>query len=812
MDGTFVWYTDSLAYDGYPYGLNHVDAVLLRGLWPLVRGLSENLSPTLALPEIPERNTLFFLCRMLRVFYGMIAFCALAWALRRREVPTHWRWLILLAAATAPLLSTVTHSASGDVGTDLFVMLALAFLAPARLRPSASAFFLCGIMIGCAFASKYHGLLAAATPGLLLLLQPWSWRIRIRLGALCGLGALGGFALLTPALFIRFGRTLKLIRENFRYIKAYGVDSSFFDLPLQERLLLSLRSNIPTVTWALGAALLLCAFALLLFCMYRFMRTRRNPSGDLAWDLSVLAMPFIALILALIGKPQIQPFHFSFLTLPLLLGVGGALLLLPPRLRLLPACALLALLADHASIQRNELFVWPREDTRQSAFRVSEELLLPLSDVRNFQDFGPIILEGPNLAVFRNSPQRIRLPETSDWLAAPREALPAIPCDLGDDWLFLHLPSFARDSRLIHLRHDQPWSRHLIDRSPRNHIPLHIQAGELPVTFDARLNGIPHSLRLLPGETALLSIDATRGHSFERNGTQARRHSLELRARGGDLLLRVGEPDAPGDPERVLRKLARSRYLDGTLHFPHFHRDATLLDAQHLPPARYRLDIDWPRDVPPPILHIENAQLPDAGTRLRLQTQRNDDRVSVEWTQPGDALFTRLRLEFGPAGSRALPWTLRPISPALPTETAPDIGKNFAFTPAAEYDGGDISIGAFRWPARLAHNEPLRLQVRATLRPEAADLRGERVLYVHLLDSTGRQVYARDIPLVRIAPPESPHDIVHDLGIPPLPPGSYRFTLGLYDPRIRVRLRPRILEGARAPENRLDIGTLVIEE
>ena len=40
MDGTFVWYTDSLAYDGYPYGLNHVDAVLLRGLWPLVRGLA----------------------------------------------------------------------------------------------------------------------------------------------------------------------------------------------------------------------------------------------------------------------------------------------------------------------------------------------------------------------------------------------------------------------------------------------------------------------------------------------------------------------------------------------------------------------------------------------------------------------------------------------------------------------------------------------------------------------------------------------------------------------------------------------------
>ena len=128
MTGQYIWYTGSWFYDGYPYGLNHVDALLLRPILAVRDGARRLLAPGAEQQKCDF--TLYHWIRLLRVFYGML--CALLVYLTCRllhlgRVPS------LFASAVvglSPLAISVSHTATGDIGVDLFVsllMLALAF-------------------------------------------------------------------------------------------------------------------------------------------------------------------------------------------------------------------------------------------------------------------------------------------------------------------------------------------------------------------------------------------------------------------------------------------------------------------------------------------------------------------------------------------------------------------------------------------------------------------------------------------------------------------------------------------------------------
>lgn len=803
MNGDLLWYTGSLAYDGYPYGLNQVDAALLRVLWHAVRPFAEAVDPSLALPAVPDRDTLFVLCRMLRVGYGFLALLAFRHALRRRGVPPVQTLGVLLLAALHPLLTTVTHSASGDVGTDLFVMLSLAALSHTRREVRPGPYALAGFFIGCAFASKYHGLLAAASPALLLLASPHPWRRRIPAGLACALGAVTGFALLTPALFIRFSKTLQLIRDNFRYIRRYGAEPGFFDLPFLERAFISLRSNLPTVGEALGPVLLLCALVL---AVHAWVRVRQDK--DAAWDAAVLTMPFATLALALIGKPSLQPFHFSFLPLPLLLGCAGASLRLRPPARIPILLAAIVLLSGFIPAQRVDLLLWTREDTRQVAFRLSESLLEPLSETRNPRAHGLLAFEGENLGVFRNLPRPLLLSGAEAWEKAPRQALPSIPFMASPDWIPLDLPNFPRDPRLVHLHAGEHWQRLLVDTPGQARLPISLRAGERPAHLRATLNGRTHTLALRPGESRVIEMDAVLGVPFVRDGHKRVRHHVALRALGGDLLVRFGEVDPPGDPELLADKLVRARFLDGTLRFPAGRSTALLLDAAPLPPARYRLEIDWPGGMPNPVLWIDNAGLPHPSLRREVPLLRmGNGRLSAEWEETAPPLFSRLTLSGSHHPPRPLSWSLKPLSTlpeATPAPTIPPL-----FSPEMAFDGGRLLIGNIELPSTLSVGAPLLAGLRMRIDPFHAPELLERVLFIHLLDTTGRQVFARDIPLPRIADADSALAPFHDLGPLELPPGDYSVTIGLYHPATHVRSRPVSL-GETSPTSgrRLRVATL----
>ncbi len=116
LNGEYVRYYGSLFYDGYPYGLNHLDEYLLR---PLLFFFG---------PDRPDQHALYTCARFLRVVYGMVIM-GIGYRLVYRLVHDKTSVLLaLLLLALSPLAITVTHFATGDIGVDLFTALCLLFL------------------------------------------------------------------------------------------------------------------------------------------------------------------------------------------------------------------------------------------------------------------------------------------------------------------------------------------------------------------------------------------------------------------------------------------------------------------------------------------------------------------------------------------------------------------------------------------------------------------------------------------------------------------------------------------------------------
>jgi hypothetical protein len=180
LEGSYVAYQNSLFYDGYPYGLNRVDEVLIRGVYMVARPLHRLFGGGGAYLEFPEREALYYWARMLRVLYGMVSLAlvsATLYMLTRHKAAT----LIGLGlCAISPLASTVTHSASGDIGIDLFLSFTLFFLALGVRRQQDRWVVAAGLAVGAAFAWKNQGALGVWLVAITLLARtpsPWQkWK------------------------------------------------------------------------------------------------------------------------------------------------------------------------------------------------------------------------------------------------------------------------------------------------------------------------------------------------------------------------------------------------------------------------------------------------------------------------------------------------------------------------------------------------------------------------------------------------------------------------------------------------------------
>lgn len=802
LNGIYLWYNGSLAYDGYPYGLNHVDEWLLRGVWPMARLVMGALDAGLELSDAPSKIALHYILRALRVLYSLCAWGLFAWMLRRLKPSRVQYALWLTLAALAPISSIVTHAATGDVGTDLFVMIALALLLHARNEtPHALLFAGSGFALGCAFACKYHGILAALVPALFLLLAPITWRRRISLGLATGIGAIAGFIALTPHVLLAPKKTLELIGANFGYIKNYGVDPSFFQLPLLERWALCWRNNTPIILDALGVVAFVLALIALALAVRRIF-TKRD--AERAWDLAIIATPFIGIAAALSGKPQLQPFHFSFFALPVLLG--GALIPAMSKNRLLQVAlpALLALgVMEYAAKQKYDLYYWLRNDTLEVSTRMECDLVASENE-KSGQVVARLATEEDNRAVFRNRPTEVKLANAGDWVAHPDELLPSTSWPIRESWIFTDIPAFPRESRLIQVEANQDIRRVVITAAGKE-LPITIYTGSRRAEVALRCGDQAQNLALDPFESRQIIIPADTGEYFtSKNQTWRRRHA-RIVSRGAPVLVRFGAaPVTPPDPARRDRKLAQAQFLYGVSGV---EGDGLLRD-RCLTPGIYAMEVGAARDAAPMTLVVTDSLMRNRERTLRLPLEWTNEMWRVEWRHPRDLLFANIGLSVKDTGPDAwpLPWRIRPIE-ALPIDE-PET-RNREWRPMVSFDHKNWTLGNIEIPERAAANSDLtiRLQLDSTVKV-MRDIRGY-VAFVHLLDKDGVQVFQHNIPLVEIPAARSGLDIRRDLGILDVLAGRYEVRIGIYTPRTKKRLKPDSANAGR--DKRVSVGFIDVE-
>jgi hypothetical protein len=525
LQGNYVWYVGSLFYDGYPLGLNHVDEWLLRCFLPAQNLLQALISPEAQPLVQPEKLTLYYWALSLRVLYGL-GCLALLYRLTHRVLQSRGAALAALFLATiSPLAIVVSHAATGDIGVDLFTLIALTCLCACIRRFRYLWLFLAGLATGLAFACKYQGALAGIAIGLFILLEFISQRRHLKALAALGLSLLGAFLGMlagTPAALINWGRTMQNMKANFVFIQHYNVSPEFLAQPAGTRLLYCLTENIPTMIGALGWSLTLMAFAGLVFSARSFRTTLQAPERNKAaisqatLILSILTFPFLALLISIAGKPSVQPFHFSYLQPVLIFGAIYALRTLWQKGRnykILAALLFVIASTEAARLTRQEAFFWGRGDNLHWARHLMDETfgksLSPPSTATS-GIIKQIYLEPGGLAVFRNRATVVTSPNAGFWNQIHIASVPDVPLSMDLDWLFPNGPVFPRNDRSFKIRQDSTANRHVVIYAPPSALKFGLRAGSWPVQLTLTYGGTMQQVRLTPHSQQIITLTPER--------------------------------------------------------------------------------------------------------------------------------------------------------------------------------------------------------------------------------------------------------------------------------------------------------------
>jgi hypothetical protein len=286
LHGNGVAYYDNLFYDGYPYGLNRIDEAAIRAVRAVADPVRTLLFPEAPPKPVPTRSELYYWTRTLRALYGLAAM-ALGYAAVRRFGGGPWPSLAAAALyGLSPLGSTVAHAATGDVGVDLF--LALAVYCAAGYAQSGRTRWLgaLGVACGMAYSCKYQGVLGLWIGGIPLLVGlldgPRRAASLFRRGGAMALGFVGGVAATNPGFWINAAKTWRDMRHNFAFIQNYNVSADFLAKPLAERMAWGMGHNVPVVVAALGTAFAALSLAALAVAGVRLARSLRSPAGEAA--------------------------------------------------------------------------------------------------------------------------------------------------------------------------------------------------------------------------------------------------------------------------------------------------------------------------------------------------------------------------------------------------------------------------------------------------------------------------------------------------------------------------------------------------
>lgn len=675
LNGSYVQYYDSLFYDGYPYGLNRLDEILIRGAWGLASPVMRLLNAGHDYVGMPNQHELFYAGRVLRLLYGLLIVWLLYGAVMRfgGSVPA-----ALSAAglyALAPIGVTVSHSVTGDIGVDLFLAVGLysvsAYTEAGKLRWLGVLSLACGM----GFACKFQGVLglwvgAIVILGGVRLVSSGKLRFLIKRCSVMAVCFLAGVLVMNPALMLQPENTWRNMRNNFAFIRDYGVSADFLERPLHVRLCSSLSDNVPVIAGSIGYLMLILAGVSLFLSISKLIsgkaaRQRDEVEIRRSWVFAAVAsFPWMALLLSILLKPAVQPFHFSFL-LPAMAVSAGILVsdvLNTGWRRGKPVILLLlALCFGELSVDSiREDFFWRRPDIFRQGYLFSESVFgYPNNGASSHcgrRAVKSFYAEPAKMSVFRNRPSGLEHPQFDWWRQNKQLPVPSVPFPVDLHWIFINGSVFPRNDRMFSVPASgrglskragyggsalllPTWSRSgcwtektLVFNEAPESVQIGLRSGRWPARCTVDVSGsAPEKVFLPPHSQVILSMESLDTILIRGDGSEKRpdRHLIPVRLRaqlgpvwatvieGPDVLegyRRFGpEGDAFGLeeqlPDGLAEKLQALCYLgDGQPHEIHDKLECLPGSEQPLAAGPYVLEAS-----------VLNAGLKSAGVRFALR-------------------------------------------------------------------------------------------------------------------------------------------------------------------------------------------------
>lgn len=866
LQGKYVWYVGNPFYDGYPYFLNHVDEWLIRPAIKLADGWRTHVTGRPIEPQSPDRQALFYWGRTLRLLYGLLVIILVHRVTWRLTGSRRASFLAMLFAASAPLSITVSHAVTGDIAVDLFLMTSAWMLGSTverkgRVRHLFTA--LSGVGLAFAFAGKYQGLLGALFIGLFLLLRDgmgtFRWKPFLRDAGLVALGFAVGLAIALPGLWVDFDRTVRDMGKNFIFIKNYGVDSAFLERPWHERTMMAFTSNVGHILVSAGWSLTLLAFGGLMAAVLKSLKHGRETSPRTRWALALAAFPFLAGGIALMGKPAVQPFHFSFVIPFLSIAAAYGFVWLwnaRGRARWLGVVLLIMVFLDQYGTLRKELFFWTRQDTSALAKEMREAFTYEsVQPGYRHRVVKRLRLEYQSPAVFRNSPEDVKVSDGAYWLAWGRAPVPTISLPGLQDWVFLNGPLLPRNDRMLSIEPDRARKVHLVFTELPRTFRIGLRSGYRPVKAAVSLGGRRREIRMRPHSFQV--VEFPESPAFSRVSRQKGEPPIYMtpmtvHPRLGSLTAEVITTEegaawfelfsgALTDPARLPERLD-----DPSMTFEPFDdmqyygegasarivprgRKTVLLRDVPLAAGRYRLRMTvesmagtsrmrlfaaapfqspwWTHEVDVPErrtvtldLRLSKSFNPYLNT-VGIEVPAGRVRV-VDWRLDPEAASIVADLREWRANGPRPEWASTDAAP--PYRTPPDDGSTVAF-------GRLLSLRRMVMDpvAQQAGAWPLILQGDWQVFP--FPFFDDYYVFIHLLDGDGVQAASLEIPVYRtLVETERLRPI--ELTLPPgLSPGRYDVWIGLYNARTGLRAPVRDAAEREVDDDRVRIGTLTVQ-
>ena len=874
LNGRYVVRYGTWFYDGYPYGLNHVDEWILRAVLPPAQCLADQLgSAHRARPDVTDRSALYYWARVLRLLYGLVVvLCTYSVA----RALTRSRGAGLLAAALvamAPLPVAVSHFATGDIGTDLFGMLALVALCAYSARGRHPLLFLAGLCVGLAFSCKYNGALVGTAVALYVVMTNANrerWRRLVSQSLLSAGGFVVGVLVGTPALLLSYKQTVKDIRLNFVNISQFGVAQEDIARPFFARAYVGLTRNTADIVTILGWSVVLLALLGAIVAVSRYLRLRRATSGDTAVGTpehttlaaAVLLYPPLAMVVSLVGKLRVQSFHFSYLVAPLVIGAVYAAVMMWQQKRLrrgLAVVAVAALVIEMAAAARMEQFFWRREDVMRTIRQMPETLYreTPRAEKARVRN---TFVELDRAPVFRNRQAEVFMPDAAFWIDQGVPAIPTVPHPANRHWIFANGPVYPRNERSFVVRADSRARKDIVYGRRPETMTIGLRSGAYPVAVTLKAGGQTETRVLDPDSQVRLACqpkDWKTSRSSD-NAQTAFMVPLMVHAKGGAVTVTLchsakeavmfdlfggqasAPPDLPGgETAELQQRLSGMRYYGDVIEtgmpmqVNHPRRHSACLPGPELwlPAGVYDFEAEIEGQTPDAAISVA-VEDPGSGMLFRVpvlsepigqETRRVRGRFSKSFAPHA----CRIRITADRGAFVLKEWRLVPNAEAIAaglaewraTHVRPEwLAPHPVVTrpPAGRDEETSWSIGSdfqLHPAGRLAptlQGQPLVFPV--SLERVGPPRKGFRMqaCFVHLVNQAGEQTHGYQAPVATaLASGISGCPVTWTLRLD-AEPGVYEVYTGIFHLGTNKRLDVRAPRGQRAEDDRVHLGSLTV--